>query len=460
MRRFLAVVPFALSASALLHAACGGDDTQNIVYQSYDSSFADVASNDDAVAPSDAGADAAVTCGPSGTLPTVSPSAQSVWLSQADRVALGLRVGPDSLIAPVTDSTGAHYVFFSGTPQSAPSGSGGFTLRFAIDGDGGLAPDPTAADGGPLAVMGDGVVGDVTPGIPGDGGFHGGYGGYDLDYAGGGTPYVCASGRIVYAFHAENHTDPANGVRYVGSTQGWTGLGQAHWDDASKRLVKEQQIIGLHISNAWTNASDASTTEQTPPASGSGNMVYDADDDSLYLYYNDRTDDPAYAAGDFDCATESCVAVARAKASDVCSGVTNPWKKYYNGDFTEPGVYDATNATEAYPLGTGGKFTPLFKGAGPTPEVVRVPGAWIMVHRFGAGGIALRSSLDGIAWSTPTQIVTADDGGFSTLYPSLLTDSLGASPCGPWVVTFTEWANVANVWSNASVRKQMLSVTW
>jgi hypothetical protein len=419
-----------------------------------------VSSASDALTPGDSSTDAGFTCGAAGTLPTVSPTTSSVWLSQADRIALGLRVGPDSLVAQFVDSTGARYAFFSGTSASQDAAAGGFTFRFALDGDSGISPSPTTADGGPLAVMRDGVFGDTTPTLPQDGGFHDGYDGYDLDYSGGGTAYVCPSGRVVYAFHAENHTDPAYGVRYVGPLQGWTGLGQAHWDDAAKKLVKEQQIIGMHISNAWANAGDASTTLQGPPISGSGNMVYDADEDALYLYYNDRTDDPDYAGGTYDCATEAGVALARAKASDVCAGATNPWKKYYKGDFTEPGVYDTTNASAAYPLGTGGKFTPLFAGGGSTPEVVRVPGAWIMAHRYGAGGIAIRSSLDKINWSTPTQVVTADDAGFQTLYPALLTDTFGASPCGPWVLTFTEWPNVNNVWSNASVRKQMISVSW
>jgi hypothetical protein len=81
MRRFFAVVPFALSASVFLHAACGGDDTQNVVYQSYDSSLADVSSASDALTPGDSSTDAGFTCGAAGTLPTVN----NVWSNASVR---------------------------------------------------------------------------------------------------------------------------------------------------------------------------------------------------------------------------------------------------------------------------------------------------------------------------------------------------------------------------------------
>jgi hypothetical protein len=404
-----------------------------------------------------AGPDAAL-CRAVGGVPVVTPTSSFTWLTQQDRSRLGLRSGPDSLVAHLIDSSGTRRIFFSGTRATDAAVVGGGTFRLDVLPDGGLAPDPEAPGGSVTEVLEPGALGDPTPGIPPNGGDGGIYSGYDRDYSGGGTAYACPSGvRIQYFFHAENHTDPFTGERHRNALQGWTGLGQARWDDATQRLVKQQQIIGLHLTNTWANPSDAST-EQAPPASGSGNVVFNPEDGYLYLFYNDRSDEPEYAAGSFRCATTACVAVARAKPVDVCTNAPNPWKKYYHGDFTEPGVYDEAQTSVAYPPGTGGKFTPLFAGAAPTPKALRIAGVWVMVARGPAGTLTLRTAKDFVTWSDPTTIATGADG-YDVLYPNLLTDFFDATTCGPWVVTYTQLSQTQQ-WQDATVRAQRLEVRW
>jgi hypothetical protein len=475
-RRFVVVGAAALLAAVAAIASCGhggGNDAGDKSDAAAAAPGPDAALLDGALADAGAGTDADAApnggaCGPLGATPSIAPGTTSTWLAQADRDAAGLRVGPDSLVAQYVDEHARRFAVFAGVTTADTTGTGGGTLRFALLVDGGLVPDPTeladsdAGDAGDAAVaapiLRSGADGDLTPGIPPDAGDGGTYAGYDRDYAGGGTVFVCPGGTpIEYFFHGENHTDPFTGERHRNAVQGWTGLGQARWDGALLRLRKEQQAIGLHISNTWTDPTDAGTLQQ-PPASGSGNVVFDPDDGYLYLFYNDRTDDAEYAGPPFNCATMSCAAVARATVADVCGATKNPWKKLYHGDFTEPGVLEDASTTAQYPPGTGGRFTPLFQGIAPTPQATRIAGTWIVLSRGPSDTIVVRTARSLTSWSSPVT-VAQEMPGYDLLYPNLVTDFFGASRCGPWVVTYTRRSQTKQ-WRDASVLMTTLDVAW
>ena len=96
--------------------------------------------------------------------------------------------------------------------------------------------------------------------------------------------------------------------------------------------------------------------------------------------------------------------------SEDSKGAPGTWKKYYNGEFTEPGL--------------GGNETPvpgLSPGANPSVHWNTHLENWVMVwHSWGnSGRINLSVSADGINWSTPQIIVESEIGG-RAWYPTII----------------------------------------
>jgi hypothetical protein len=116
---------------------------------------------------------------------------------------------------------------------------------------------------------------------------------------------------------------------------------------------------------------------ETTNIGGSGIVVRNG---YMYTWYNDSGQ----------------TAVARAALSDVLAGVTTNWFKYYNGDFSEPGL--------------GGRFTPLNQPVGWTSSIsFNTYLNQFMVAMWSP--LALFFSKDGITWSNNPIEVTPDDGG-------------------------------------------------
>jgi hypothetical protein len=257
----------------------------------------------------------------------------------------------------------------------------------------------------------------------------------------------------LYFYHGENHTDPATATYYSEFTRGWTGLGLAVWDADGGQpfaLNKIDQVVGLNCPNAWVDAGllpDAGTgTGQEHPSSGEANALYDPLDGNVYLYFNDRSADPAIADPPFDCgcawqaAFKTCAAVARAPLAEVCAnavrGAHTQWFKYYDGGFSAPAV-----AAD----GTGGPFTPVFQGEGGgplTPFVYLDQGAFLLVYAVGHELVQATSSNDGVHFDAGvTTLAVADAGGLpafaSMFYPYLFAAGEGAE-AGLWLTFSAE----------------------
>jgi hypothetical protein len=209
---------------------------------------------------------------------------------------------------------------------------------------------------------------------------------FDRDYAGGGTVYWDpASSKLIQIYHGEFHFDPTNPEAF------YTSLGLAISSDFGRSFKK----LGLAIRPELPPTLNA----KMPSSSGSLVKVRDY----FFLYYSDLSPDGTCAGT--PSGNLPCVAVARAEVQDVISaalqGTVAPWKKYYHGDFTEPG--------------NGGKFSPLFVTGGRTwarwPVVTSDSNSrtYYMVYSAGLTGLVLRQSSDGLSWGEPTQIVPSTE---------------------------------------------------
>jgi hypothetical protein len=249
---------------------------------------------------------------------------------------------------------------------------------------------------------------------------------------------------LLMSYHGENHTDPA-GVRLP--KEGWSGIGLARWDPAQGRFVKIDQIVGLHASNIWRQTAQGWETEQAPPISSEGDMVLNPVNDMVYLYYGDKLAGSNPYSG-------IRIALAAIPLNTLCAdaarGVHAPWLKWYRGSFSEPAVYTSSANAEHMPAGTGGPFTPLLGDGDETcPDVIYHGGRWYMVTSTGHRRLRLRTSSNGISWSTPRTVYAPRTG--LVMYPYLWSSTTGS---GPLKLTFT-WQQAQRPWAGNFALEQL-----
>ena len=356
--------------------------------------------------------------------PTTSAGGQATVVFDQDSIAaLGLHFGPDSAVTGLVDRSGHVYAYFTGNPS--PSVANGFQLyRFASDATlSHLTPAPSHA------VLEPGDAGDVSP-VP----WCSPQTCFDQTYAGGGSVLQCpGGGPLLVAYHGEEATDP-DGDR--NGTQGWSGIGVAAWNPATSRFTKVDQAIGLAASNIWRQSRSGARTDQTAPASYQGSLVDDPATGQVRLYYGDVA--PATAP---NATPQTRVAVAAIDRTTLCAdavaGRHAPWKKWYEGAFSQPGVHTADQPGGR--AGSGGRFTPLDVAPGATsPSVVRTTKGWYMVTTEGHAAVTLATSSDGITWTRPTTVYTTASGQIR--YASLwLTGSNQAQVTFTWNAHISGW---------------------
>ena len=375
----------------------------------------------------------AVSCAHAAPLLPAGPP--SVLISQAEREALGLRIGPDSIVDLMNDRSRT-YLVFSGSINLPGGVEHGDTFRLAVD--------PTLSRiSGPLQVIMRPAcqVGRAAPPA--------GCGKFDSDYAGAGSIVTCPQGTI-YMYHGENHTPP--GGQYQQGVQGWTGIGQAHWDPSRGMLVKDGQVAGLNASNAWRSGPAGPETAQTNAASGNPSVVRDRSNVNDYLYFGDRSDAPDATGRGMRCERRTCWAVARADHAALCAGAANGhpanWQIWHNGAFAAPALL---------PDGTGSAFTPMLNqddGVDNLANVTKLPGqdGYVMVSILRPGdAIVERTSSDGLHWSRPATLVASPTPPLQNTYPRILP--LPARP-GAFVLTYVVMGKPA--WQHMELMRQEL----
>jgi hypothetical protein len=349
-----------------------------------------------------------------------------VLLTNEQRAELGIKFGPDTPVDFFQAKNGKYYINSAGA--LGPVRGQGHPAAFNLHTDPGLtrvlALDSDAPAGSPADVQtiltdhsaecgfGQARLATASP----HGATCGQY--FDRNYAGGGSYFRCPDNQTsVYFYHGENHTAPDGSWAH----SGWYGIGVGAFDSAETTVTPARalklstggssgQIIGMNLATIWQNGPTGYVTAQTQPFIGAANVV-SPPDGYIYVYHTDATMDPAYYPR---ACRPGCMSVSRAPVAAFCSAVKSEspvkWQNYYRGGWSEPAV-----AGEGAPLGfgSGGAFTPLI----PDPLPGEIGGnvnylpklkLFVMVRQR-AGGVTIRTSADGLAWSEPQSLVDAPD---------------------------------------------------
>jgi hypothetical protein len=109
-----------------------------------------------------------------------------------------------------------------------------------------------------------------------------------------------------------------------------------------------------------------------------------------------------------------CLSVEKAHLTR-CSVVLLPaWFKYYEGDFTQPGI--------------DGESTPIeslmsVQGANPSVHYNMYLEMWVMVFHSWGGCLYISSSPDAYEWSEPQEVLCSEHEGGKTWYPTIIGES-------------------------------------
>jgi hypothetical protein len=398
-------------------------------------------------------------------------------ITDAQRAMLGLKFGPDAPVDFFRAKDGRFYIDSAGS-LGAPDGPGRpaawtihvdplLTRVLALGGDG-----PATGPRDVRTILTDHAEDcgrgrrRLAAGDPG-GAACGRY--FDRDYAGGGAYFRCPDGATsVYFYHGENHTAPDG----TAGNGGWFGIGVGVFDASETRVARlpqmavaggapSAQIVGMNVATLWRKA--GGPPPQANPYNGVPSVVAGADG-YLYLYHGNATFDPAYNPA--ACKPE-CLSVSRAPTAAFCRaaalGGPTAWRNFYRGGWTQPAVVGADS-----PLGygAGGAFTPIVDRAVPgeyggTVTFLPRHGLYLMV-RLAAGGIDLRTSPDGLAWSPPAPLVAAPTQATpygdaeQVVYPKIavVTEAGGRETA---VLTYVV-ATRGHFWRWAELMRQALSV--
>lgn len=208
---------------------------------------------------------------------------------------------------------------------------------------------------------------------------------FDNGYAGFGAVYLDKiSGEILAFYHAEDHEGLEGLLCSVGAPAWYGSVGLAISRDNGFTFDKLGQVITSNEPKNTANPSPDGAHGVAGPA-----VIADPTGQYLYMYFAELPRYPPRLDG---------IALARSKLED--RGRPGTWFKYYNGDFTEPGL--------------GGRATHVVTGAStpggwagfPSVSFNTYLNAYLMVH-VGQYGFYLRTSKNGIYWSDPIELLRA-----------------------------------------------------
>jgi hypothetical protein len=252
----------------------------------------------------------------------------------------------------------------------------------------------------------------------------GGAGTIDNGYAG--ISGAVAYGNTIFAiYHTEDHENmPSLG----GGVSGYySTVSLAKSTDNGHSFSKLGQIIASQKGKDYNNG-------QADRGAGEPCMV-ETQDGNLYIYYVDHSRVNGRGCQIF---------LARCPKPSNPNGLSDfTFTKYYNGDFSQSGIIDATN-----PWSTGGLDTPVLSGqiinsadaTFPSVYYSKGLGKYIMVLNLvvwkewqssgsqpNLNGIYYATSTNGIQWSAPVQIIRDWSLAYGTnefiWHPSIVWDS-------------------------------------
>lgn len=186
---------------------------------------------------------------------------------------------------------------------------------------------------------------------------------------------------LIGFYHAEDHWYP-----HTSNDIAWKSIGVTYSTDEGVTWGEGKQIITSPLAKP-----------ASPAWGGSGDccVVWDPFKNRWMCYYQEHN---IYMA-----------------VSEDPKGAPGTWKKYYNGDFTEPGLG-----------GQQSKLPGLTPGANPSVHWNTYLERWVMVwHAWGTTAETMISfSKDGITWDTPQSIITSKiAAGGKAWYPTIIGET-------------------------------------
>ncbi len=294
--------------------------------------------------------------------------------------SFGLTDFPDGLMG-VTRQDGLYYWFVGSFAPNDQTKT--YLFRFAGTDLNSMRPDPVDENGHAVPVL--------SPGSPGS---------FDDHIAGNGSVYFDAkTGKLYFWWQAMQSVPPEIADRKLlfdeSAPYPWAygAIGSAVSTDMGRTW--EKTGIALTPNMTWddfVNDDSFGSADTHPPA-----VVIHGD--FLYLYYQDYRPTEYSRFGE--------LTVARLPIADLDKS-PQPWKKYYNGAFTESGL--------------SGQFSPIaHKAPFATVSYNTYLGQWIMAHvSWEDADIYLRTSPDGIDWSDPKLLAASDDTRNWLMAPTLV----------------------------------------
>ena len=251
-------------------------------------------------------------------------------------------------------------------------------------------------------------------------------GSFDNGYAGAGSVYHDKKhGELLIFYHAEDHEGMPR-VPYNNVQGAYWSIVLAIAYDHSMRTEKVGQILTASVKKTGT----------TWDMLGIGDVcvIPDASQTYFYAYFTDIT----RKKGVFDVHVK--IGMARCRIDD--GGRPGKWMKYYDGDFTEPGL-EGKEGTVVFP--------PWLDSEVFAPHVTYIPAmkAYIMVCNVSVhsdhlkplaknAGIFYCYSKDGIRWSDPERLLVGHPIPYPNLeyigHPSLVVERATKNSVSGWLL--------------------------
>jgi len=366
-------------------------------------------------------------------------------LTSDDMQSMGFRGYPDMPIGVIREPSGEYAIFGSGFSlnlKAMPQGTYKFvgTLNhFEPAKSGSRWPRPSLLDG----------LAQPSP----DGSD------FDADYAGGGPTYILAADPrwnnqpiLLQIYHGEYHYNTNGHIWY-----GVSGMAISY--DDGKSFVK----IGQILSPSMTRDDFYQAVMQRPrkmgglssdgfliEADASGRAITDvkANPDQVYYYilFGDvLTGDKSLKEG---------IAIARVKKVEALDAIAHKkapaFKKYYQNDFTEPGLGGnaALLVTEAARPGHVAQPQVLYNA---------YLKKFILCYMINQKKILLRTSDDLFHWSDPVVAFESTDPDFHVYYPSMAGQ--GADPAVLDKEFFLYFiVRPPTSWNNAALKQEKITI--
>ena len=261
----------------------------------------------------------------------------------------------------------------------------------------------------------------------------------DYDYLAGG-PVFTHQGVLYMIYHFERHHDN-DAMRF------YSGLGLAYSNDQGKTFTDLGTIMQPNID--FDHPGGHGIVEVCGGA-------YIIDGGYIYVYFRDRLNDGAYLIVDGyftkiagEGSEDIALSVMRASLEDIATaqanGTTPMFIKYYDGEFSQPGV-SGLSSNILGEIGSVRWFDFLYD---------KSLNEYVMIYAQNTTSTAvnlfLARSADKINWSIPMQMTHETDECF---YPTAI--STGDDPKisdGSFYVFYTQAMPSANRWTFASVKR-------